>query len=111
MPLCRVFLIVLFFTTTVSLLAPTRYIYIPKIQQREEIHLEGYYDHKIGSNTDTGQWEIMRVDIGTVGTLSTEHHYPFGKHVWNLNTSKISGNIATYTKETLKLSLVSHILI
>ena len=89
----------------------TRYIYIPKIQQKEAINIDGYYDHKISSNTDTGLWEIMQVDMGTVATLSTEHHYPFGKHIWNLNTSKISGNIATNPKETLKLSLVSIIIL
>ena len=88
----------------------SRYIYIPKNQQDKEIHLEGYYDHKISSNADTAKWEIIRADIGTVGTLSTDNSYPFGKHVWNLNNSKISGNVEEKSQETLKFSLVSYML-
>ena len=86
----------------------SRYIYIPKTLQNDKIDLEGYYDHKISAEPDTGRWEIIRVDAGTVGTLATENPYPFGKNVWKLNTTKTSGNIETTTKETLKLSLVSN---
>ena len=85
----------------------SRYIYIPKEQQSKTIHLEGYYDHQISANADTGRWEIIRADSGALGTLSTDFSYPFGKHVWNLNSSKISGNQETKAKEELKLSLVS----
>ena len=86
----------------------SRYIYIPRTLQKDRVDLEGYYDHKISAEGDTGQWEIIRADTGTVGTLSSDYPYPFGKHVWNLNTSKISGNVEANTKETLKLSLVSN---
>ena len=85
----------------------SRYIYIPKFEENEEIQLEGYYDHKINLNKEVNQWEIMRVDNGTVGTLTTEQHYPFGKHIWNVNNSRIFGDKAINKKEILKLSLVS----
>ena len=88
----------------------SQYIYIPKSQQTKEIQLEGYYDHKINLNREDGRWEIIKVDNGTVGTLTTKHHYPFGKHIWNVNTSRISRNAASHTKEMLKLSHVSNAL-
>ena len=72
----------------------SRYIYIPKFEEEEDlksmVHLEGYYDHRINLNKAANQWEILRVDNGSVGTLSTEEHYPFGKHIWNVNNR--SGN-------------------
>ena len=76
--------------------------------QTDKIHLEGYYDHKISPDSDKGQWEIIRVDTGSVGTLSTDNSYPFGKHAWSLNTSKISDSIEAANSEMLKLSLVSN---
>ena len=85
----------------------SRYIYIPKATQTDKIHLEGYYDHKISPDSNKGQWEIIRVDTGSVGTLSTDNSYPFGKHAWTLNTSKISDGLEATNAETLKLSLVS----
>ena len=87
----------------------SRYIYIPKFddEKSNEIQLEGYYDHKINLNKDINQWEISRVDNGSVGSLSTEQHYPFGKHIWNVNNSRIFGDsTAISKKEVLKLSLV-----
>ena len=86
----------------------SRYIYIPKFEEETyQIQLEGYYDHKINLNEVANQWEILRVDNGTVGTLSTEQHYPFGKHIWNMNNSRIFGDTAAISKqEELKLSLV-----
>ena len=90
----------------------SRYIYIPKFEEEEDlksmVHLEGYYDHRINLNKAANQWEILRVDNGSVGTLSTEEHYPFGKHIWNVNNSRIFGETeALSKKEVLKLSLVS----
>ena len=89
----------------------SRYIYIPKFEEENyQIQLEGYYDHKINLNKAANQWEILRVDNGTVGTLSTEQHYPFGKHIWNVNNSRIFGDTAIISKkEVLKLSLVINI--
>ena len=86
----------------------SRYIYIPKSgKENYNIQLEGYYDHKINLNKAANQWEILRVDNGTVGTLSTEQHYPFGKHIWNVNNSRIFADTAAISKkEVLKLSLV-----
>ena len=81
---------------------------MPKILQNDKLHLEGYYDHKISATIDTGQWQIIKVDTGTIGTLATEYPYPFGKHVWNLNMSKVSRNFELKARETLKLSLVSN---
>ena len=46
------------------------------------------------------------MDNETIGTLTTEQHYPFGKRVWNLNGSLIFGDTAIDKKEILKLSLV-----
>jgi hypothetical protein len=86
----------------------SRYIYIPKFEEEDnQIQLEGYYDHKINLNKAANQWEILRVDNGSVGTLSTEQHYPFGKHIWNVNNSRMFGDhLAISKKEVLKLSLV-----
>ena len=86
----------------------SRYIYISEFQDNEEIQLEGYYDHKINLNKDANQWEIVSVDNGTVGTLATQQHYPFGKHIWTINSSRIFGQDKTIIKkQSLKLSLVS----
>ena len=85
----------------------SRYIYIPKFEKgTNQMQLEGYYDHKINLNKAANQWEILRADNSSVGTLSTEQHYPFGKHVWNFNNSGIS---EISKKKVLKLSLVSRL--
>ena len=86
----------------------SRYIYIPKFEEQNcQIQLEGYYDHKIILNEVANQWEILRVGNDTVGTLSTEQPYPFGKHIWNMNNSRIFGDTSAVSKQKeLKLSLV-----
>lgn len=87
----------------------SRYIYIPKSHQTNEMRLEGYYDHKISLNQADGQWEITTVDNITVGRLARERNFPFGKNTWNVTTSKSSNIVATHTKKVLKLSHVSNL--
>jgi hypothetical protein len=92
----------------------SRYIYIPKPEKTSsssQVQLEGYYDHKISLNARLNRWEILRVDNSTVGTLSTERHYPFGKHVWNVDNAGVFEDVSASSgnskkKKVLKLSLV-----